>query len=110
MEAAAVKHHHIALAVLGAALVLDTALGIAYGAAEHIGIWHGLYCALATAVTVGGDVAPSGVAGYVIMALVCFTVVPLFGAAFSLFTSALSSVHLRPVHARLIKLTGEDEP
>lgn len=104
------KHHHIALGVAAAALVLDTLLGIAYGAAEHIGTWHGLYCALATAVTVGGDVTPSGVTGYILMALVCITVVPLFGASFSLFTSALSSVHLRPVHARLAKLAGEEDP
>lgn len=103
------KHHHLALAVVGAALVLDTGLGLGYGAAEHIGPWHGLYCALATAVTVGGDVAPYNVAGYVIMTAICITVVPLFGAAFSLFTSALSSVHLRPVHAKLARLAGEED-
>lgn len=103
------KHQHIALVVVGVALVLDAALGVAYGLAEHIGAWHGLYCALATAVTVGGDVSPANVTGYVLMAVVCATVVPLFGASFSLFTSALSSVHLKPVHARLRQLTGEED-
>lgn len=103
------KHHQIALVTVGAAVVLDTGLGLAYGSAEHIGPWHGLYCALATAVTVGGDIPPVNSAGYVIMALICATVVPLFGASFSLFTSALSSVHLRPVHRKLARLAGEEE-
>lgn len=103
------KHQHIALITIAIALVLDAALGVAYGLSEHIGPWHGLYCALATAVTVGGDVSPVNVTGYVLMAVVCITVVPLFGASFSLFTSALSAVHLKPVHARLRQLTHEEE-
>jgi len=104
-----VKHHHVALATAAAAFGLDIPLGVEYGRAEHIGIWHGIYCALATAVTAGGDVNPVNTEGYVLMTLVCVTVVPLFGATFSLFTSALSSVHVRPLH-RLLRDQDESQP
>lgn len=95
------KHHHVALVTAAVALALDVALGLLYGTDEHIGAWHGIYCALATAVTAGGDVNPVNTAGYVIMTVVCVTVVPLFGATFSLFTSALAAVHVRPLHRLL---------
>jgi hypothetical protein len=105
-----VKHHHIALVTLAVALVLDVILGVLYATVTPgMPVWHGLYCALANAVTDGGDVTPANGAGYIIQAIEYATVVPLFGASFSLFTSALSSVHLRPVHARLARLAGEEE-
>jgi hypothetical protein len=96
-----VSHHRLAWLTIGAALVLDTLCGIAYGIAEHIGIWHGLYCALANAVTLGGDVSPVNTAGYVINTIECLTVVPLFAATFSLFTSALAAVHVRKSEAAI---------
>jgi hypothetical protein len=95
------SHHYIAAGVASFALALDVALGVLYGAEEHIGVWHGIYCALATAVTAGGDVNPVNTAGYVVMAVICVTVVPLFGATFSLFTSALTSVHVKSLHRLL---------
>lgn len=104
------KHHHIAMVTVAAALALDVILGVLYAlVTPGMPVWHGLYCALANAVTDGGDVTPVTGAGYIIQAIEYATVVPLFGASFSLFTSALSSVHLRPVHARLARLTGDEE-
>ena len=106
------KHHHIALITVVVALVLDAVLGVLYAkVTPGMPVWHGLYCALANAVTDGGDVTPANHAGYIIQAIEYATVVPLFGASFSLFTSALSSMHLKPVHSRLARLTGDkDEP
>lgn len=96
------SHHRIALLVIAAAAVLDAALGLAYAAVTpHLPWWHGLYCALANAVTVGGDVAPANGAGYAITAAECLLVVPLFAAAFSLFTSGLTAVHVRGAEGRI---------
>jgi hypothetical protein len=97
-----VSHQRRAVFIILTALTLDAGLGLAY-AAETPGLawWHGLYCALATAVTVGGDVSPVNAAGYVITALECTLVVPLFGAAFSLLTSGLTSVHVRASEERV---------
>jgi hypothetical protein len=106
-----VKHHHIAMVTIAVAMVLDAVLGVLYAeVTPGMPVWHGLYCALANAVTDGGDVTPVNHAGYIIQAIEYATVVPLFGASFSLFTSALSSMHLRLVHARLARLTGEEDP
>lgn len=87
------SHHRVALLVVTSALVLDAALGALYSlATPGLPLWHGLYCALANAVTVGGDVAPVNAAGYAIQAAECSLVVPLFAATFSLFTSGLADV------------------
>jgi hypothetical protein len=96
-----VSHHRIAVITIAAALVLDTACGVLYAFAERIAVWHGLYCALADGVTRGGDVAPSTPAGYWISAVECVLVVPLIGATFSLFTSGLTSVHVRSSEKRV---------
>lgn len=95
------SHHRIALAVIAAALGLDALFGLLFAAAEHIAVWHGLYCALANAVTVGGDVAPTTPGGYVVNAGECLLVVPLFAATFSLFTSGLTAGHVRRAEVRL---------
>jgi hypothetical protein len=92
-----VSHHRIALIVVLVALVLVAADGLAFAGVEHITPWHGIYCVWMTAITVGGDVAPTG-PGYLCLALAPF---PLVAAAFSLFTSALSAVHIRGIHERL---------
>jgi hypothetical protein len=89
-----VTHHKIALLVVAAALALDGACGIAYAAAEHIAVWLGLYNALANAVTLGGDVPPANGWGHLVDACECFTVIPLFAATLSLFTSGLTEMHV----------------
>jgi hypothetical protein len=97
-----VRHNRLALYTIGAAVVIDAVLGALYSEfTPGLPLWHGLYCALANAVTDGGDVTPVNDAGYAIQACEYVTVVPLVAAAFSLFTSALSSVHIRPLHHRL---------
>lgn len=87
------RHHGYALMVIVVALVTDFFCGLGFAVAQSIPLWHGLYCALANAVTLGGDVSPTTAWGYGTNAIECFTVVPLFAAALSLFTSGLTSIH-----------------
>lgn len=85
------SHHKIALATITAAALLDTAGGLAFASAEHLSAGIGLYWAVTTATTCGyGDVTPHTVTGHLIAVMVMLTVVPLFAATFSLFTSALA--------------------
>ena len=87
--------HRAAIATIAAA-VLDTAGGLGFAAVEHRTAGEGLYWALTTATTVGyGDVTPKTAGGHVIAALVMLTVVPLFAATFSLFTSGLTATHIK---------------
>ena len=95
------SHHRAAMLTIAAAAVLDAACGLAFAAAEHIPAWHGLYCALANGVTVGGDIAPSTPAGYAVTAVECLLVVPLFGATFSLFTSGLTGSRITASEKRV---------
>ncbi len=93
------NQHRRALAVIAAAAALDLACGLAFAAAEHVSRLTGIYWAVATATTVGyGDVTPHTTAGHVIAVTVMLTVVPLFAASFSLFTSGLTAEH---VHRRI---------
>lgn len=96
------SHHRVALVTIAAALALDVILGALYSVfTPGLPLWHGLYCALANAVTDGGDVQPANGAGYAVQACEYVTVVPLVAATFSLFTSALSSVHVRASEQRI---------
>lgn len=89
------SHHRIAGLVIAAAAVLDTLAGLLFAAAEHLSAGLGLYWAVTTATTVGyGDISPRTAAGHWLAAGVMLTVVPLFGATFSLFTSALAAGHV----------------
>lgn len=81
--------------ILYLALALDAVCGLIFSGAEHVPVWHGEFCALANAVTDGGDVPPSTPVGYAVTALEYLTVVPLVTAAFSLLTSALTSGHVK---------------
>jgi hypothetical protein len=97
-----VRHHKLAAATIAVALALDVALGLAYAAVTPgLPWWHGLYCALANAVTDGGDVTPANGAGYAIQAAEFVLVVPLFAATFSFFTSGLAAVHVRESEERV---------
>lgn len=100
--------HRAAAVTIAAAAVLDTAAGLGFAAAEHHSIGTGLYWAVTTATTVGyGDVTPRTTAGHVLAVVVMLTVVPLFAAAFSLFTSGLTAGHVRRSEAR-VKAHVED--
>lgn len=90
-------HHKFALVTISSAALLDVILGILFGFADHIPVWDALYFATVTATTVGyGDITPRGWEAHLIAVLIMVTVIPLFGAAFSLFTSGLSAIRLHP--------------
>lgn len=94
--------HRAALATVGTAAVLDAGFGLGFAQAEHHSAGIGLYWALTTATTVGyGDVVPHTTAGHWLAAGVMLTVVPLFAATFSLFTSTLTHVHIRRSEKRV---------
>lgn len=87
-------HHKRALQVLAATFGLDGVLGVLYGLADHVHALHGVYCALGTATTVGCDIPPANGYAYVLSAVMMLTVVPLFAAVFSFFTSGLTADHV----------------
>lgn len=91
----------MALLVIASALALDAACWLLYARFQHLADWHGLYCALANAVTLGGDVSPTTAGGWIVNAAECLTVVPLFAGALSLFTSGLTATHVRDSEKRI---------
>jgi voltage-gated potassium channel len=94
--------HKIALITVATAAVLDAVAGTLFAATEHIAEMDGLYWAITTATTVGyGDFAPHTHVGKALAVVVMLTVVPLFAATFSLFTSALTSGHVKDSEDRL---------
>jgi len=94
--------HRAALVTIATAAVLDTGLGVAFGAADHIGAWRGLFFAVTTATTVGyGDLTAHGWLPHLLAVAMMLLVVPLFGAAFSLFTSGLTVTHVRGAEKRI---------
>lgn len=91
-------HHRRGVAVLTVTLAVDAALGIAYSRVDGTPLAHGLYCALGTATTVGCDIAPRTPAAYAFSAVMMMTVVPLFAAVFSFFTTGLTADHVDKRH------------
>jgi hypothetical protein len=91
------SHHRIALWITATSGLLVMVDGWAFSVRERIPLWHGIYCIWMTAITVGGDITPTGW-GYACLAFAPF---PLLAAAISLFTSALASIHIRGAEARI---------
>lgn len=87
-------HHKRAVQILALTVSLDAIFGVLYSFAERIPALHGMYCALGTATTVGCDIPPDNGFGYVLEVAMMLTVVPLFAAVFSFFTSGLTSDHV----------------
>jgi voltage-gated potassium channel Kch len=96
-----VKHRGAAITVVTAA-GLDLLGGLAFAQVEHIPADTGLYWSVTTATTVGyGDVSPKTTLGHLIAVFVMLTVIPLFAATFSLFTSGLTAGHIHDAEARI---------
>lgn len=91
-------HHRRARAVLVVTVTLDMLLGLAFGYAERIGPWHGIYCATATATTVGCDVTPRGWLAYAVSFAMLFSIVPLAASVLALFTTGLTADHIDARH------------
>ena len=88
-------NRRLAYLTILAAIALDVIAAICFAAAENISVGNGFYWAVATATTVGyGDVTPHNGLGKVIAVLVMLTVIPLFAATFSLFTTLLTANHV----------------
>lgn len=86
--------HKRALRLLGVTVLLDSVFGILYGMADHIGVLHGLYCSTGTATSVGCDVLPANGPAYVLSFLMMLSILPLFAAVFSFFTTGLTVAHI----------------
>lgn len=93
--------HRAAVVTIVAAGVTDVVCGLVYAGAEHISAGHALYCAVGNAVTEGACTAPVTAAGHWVNLLEFLLVVPLFAAAFSLFTSGLTGAHVRRAEKRI---------
>jgi hypothetical protein len=96
------RHHRRAFRVLAATVALDIVLGVVYGETDNISVLHGLYCAIGTATTVGCDITPRTAGGYITSAVMMLSVVPLFAAVFSFFTTGLTADHVDKRHQELM--------
>ncbi len=94
-----------AFITIAVAVVVALLLGVVYAGVEHVPVWQGIYCTWMTALTVGGDVSPTGGAGHLVLAFAATLVIPLLAATFSLFTSlttnALTRLHIVDAERRL---------
>lgn len=95
------RHHRRALLVLGVLVLLDIFLGVAFGLVMGLGAWHGLYCATATATSLGCDVASHGWLAYTLTAVEMLTILPMFAALASFFTAGLTADHIDKRHDEL---------
>jgi hypothetical protein len=91
------SHHKIAWWIVAAAAIMILIDGWLFSLAEHIPLWHGIYCIWMTSITVGGDVNPVGW-GHACLAFAPF---PFLAAAFSLFTSALANIHIKRIERKI---------
>lgn len=90
-----VRRQQGARRIIVIAVVLDILLGMMFASVEHIHVVRGLYWAECEATTVGNGYEPHTFLGQVIKAAVGISVIPLFAATFSIFTTALTATHVR---------------
>lgn len=103
------SHHRRAVIIIISALLLDVAAGIWFAIAEHIPATSGVSWALGVATTSGSRFSPVNSTGDTIQDIVQLTIIPLFAAALSLFTTGLTAgavqtqldEHHSGVHIRL---------
>ena len=95
-------HHKAAAVTIAGAGVMACGLGAAFGAADQVGIWQGLYFGVTTATTTGyGDVTPRGWLPHVLAVALMITAIPLWSASFALFTSGLAGLHMDRAEHRI---------
>jgi hypothetical protein len=88
-------HHTWAVRALAAVVLLDIGLGVAFGYADHYGVWNGVYFAVVTVTTVGyGDVVPHGWAAHAVALAIMVLILPLWTGVFSLFAAGLIANHV----------------
>jgi hypothetical protein len=92
-----VRRQHGARIVFFAAVSLDVLCGVMFAVSEHVPIISGMYWSLEEATTVGTGVEPHSTIGKIIKVVVALTVIPLFAATFSIFTTALTATHVQNV-------------
>jgi hypothetical protein len=98
------NHRRIAAITVASAVVLDILFGLAFGVAQHIGLWNGLYFAVVTGTTTGyGDITPHGWLPHLLACAIMIMVIPLISGAFALFTSGLASLHVGRSEARIMQ-------
>jgi hypothetical protein len=101
-DRAVVSHRRLALLVLAIALGLDGCAGVWYAAVQHIPDTSGWAYALGVATTSGSAVpAGSSPQAKLVTAIIQLTILPLFGAAFSLVTSGLTEIHIKRSEHRI---------
>lgn len=105
-----VKRQRGALYVVIAAILLDILCGIGFSFFQHVPLWSGLYWAEGEATTVGSRFVATTPWAEFDKAIVGLTVVPLFAATFSIFTTALTATHVHKAESNLKKhVTSEKE-
>lgn len=96
-----VKRQRGALYVVIIAVVLDVLCGFGFSYWQHVPVWAGLYWAEGEATTVGSRFVATTPWAEFDKAIVGLTVVPLFAATFSIFTTALTAVHVHKAEGNL---------
>lgn len=96
-----IKHSKAFITILIAA-GLDAFAALLFAVAEHVPTGIAFYWSVTTATTVGyGDVTPKTGAGHWLAVFVMLTVIPLFAATFSLFTSVLTTERVHKSEERI---------
>lgn len=105
-----VKRQRGALIVITVAICLDVLMGWLWSIFQHTPVWIGLYWAEGEATTVGSRFESTTPGGEIVKAIVGITVIPLFAATFSIFTTALTAMHVKHAEHRLKQhLVGHEE-
>jgi hypothetical protein len=87
-------HHRRAVTVLSAAVLLDVALGLTFGAVARVGAFEGIFYATGVATTDGADITPHGTLQHALTLGMMSTILPLFAACLALVTTGLTADHL----------------
>lgn len=98
------RQHKRAAALLLAVITADVIAGVIVAAAEHVPVWHGIYCTVGLTTTDGCDIAFHSAATYGVAVIAMVLFVPLWASIFAFFTSGLTTAHME---THLDKVTSE---